>query len=132
MYTNFIILVNNNTVLIHFNCITSLKGKIYKQKELLMYNNDEDEYYSSRNNNYIKIEYENSKANIHYDRNVIMLGFYFAIKTQRIFILPKFLCKNSLMHKDLKYKNCSYDELFDIHSLDNYLKIYYRENVFKL
>lgn len=113
----------------HFNCITSFRGKIYKQKELLKYNINEGDYYSSTINKYLKIHYINNSSNIDYDKKIVMLSFFLAIKTSRILILPKFNCRNSLVMKKFTNKNCSYDELFDINVLDIYLHKNYRENV---
>lgn len=114
----------------HFNCITTLRGKVYKQKELLKYNIDKDRYYSSINRKYIKLLDESFSNDILHDKKKMILCFFIAIKTNRIFILPKFSCKNSFLYKKMKNKNCSYDELFDIYSLDKYLTNFYRENVY--
>lgn len=109
-----------------------LKGKIYKQKELLIFNIDDNKYYSSATNRFIKLIYNNRLSDISYDKKLVMFGFTIAIKTNRIFILPKFNCKNSLFLNHHKNRNCSYDELFDINALDDNLIDYYRENVYHL
>lgn len=125
-------IVSKEFIAIHFTYIFSLKAKIYKQKELLMYNIDENHYYSSTINKYITVSYNLNGTDIKYDRNILILLFSLAIKTNRIFILPKFNCKNSLSFKKLVNRHCSFDDLFDISALDKYLLKHYRENVYTL
>lgn len=127
----YIFLERKDYVMIHYIGINTLfEGKIYKQKEQLMYYLDDNEYYSSLNNKYIKLGYEGVAKDKYYDENVVKLGFLIAIETNRIFILPKFSCRNSFMMKKFYNRKCSFDELFDIRSLDKYLFPYYRENVY--
>lgn len=95
-----------------------------------MFNVDDNQYFSSTANKYIKINFDNNSSDINYDKNVVIFGFTIAKKINRIFILPKFNCRKSLNFKKFINRNCSYDELFDVNSLDNNLLNYYRENVY--
>lgn len=97
-----------------------------------MFNVDDNHYYSSKTNNYIKMIYNNKLYDFNHEKKLVMLGFTIAIKTNRIFILPKFSCRNSLLLKRFQNRYCSYDELFDINALDHNLIQYYRENVYNI
>lgn len=95
-----------------------------------MFNVDDNNYYSSTTNKYIKVYYDSHLWDINYAKIVVYFGFTIAIKTNRIFILPKFSCRNSKSLKKHKNRNCSYDDLFDINILDENLSAFYRENVY--
>lgn len=91
---------------------------------------DDNNYYSSTTNKYLKLSFDKNSSDINYDRKVMMFAFSVSIKTNRILILPKFDCSKSLFSKKFTNKNCSYDDLFDMKTLDKYLVNYYRENVY--
>lgn len=63
---------------------------VYRQKELLLYVVDDNNYFSSLNNKYFQFHY--NVENIILEKKIVMFGFDTFMKTDRIFIIPRFKC----------------------------------------
>lgn len=113
--------------LVHFNYMAGIDQKDYYQKELLFWNYDKNEYYTSIKNKYLMISFQSNS----FDDEELYLkkGLELSLELNRIFILPKFSCKycEKVLSQNLK---CHYITYFSIRSLNTYYGINnYRENV---
>lgn len=115
----------------HNNYIVGIEKKIYREKEMLLYEYDYEEYYSSKENRYLKLKLnKNILSSIDDDEYLIKIGISLAIITKRILILPKFNCSHCKSNKYYLINDfCSYIFLFNMRELDRYFKHKYRENV---
>lgn len=102
--------------------------KVYRQKELLLYKINENKYFSSISNSYFRF-YFNSK-NITEVRKIIMIGFNLALKSKRIFILPRFNCSLRNKFVDITNKKCTYADIFKYHLVDKAFRNKFRESVY--
>lgn len=96
---------------------------------MLFYEYDKDQYYSSPSNKYliITLKPENTSF-LKNDENIIKLGFYLSILSNRKYILPKIYC-SKCKKKNISAIYCNYLTFFSIIKLETYLGGLYRENV---
>lgn len=131
---------------IHNNWMLGFEAKEYRLKELHLYKFDYDGYYSSDNNYYLSLDYDEQERTLEYyyyllfyfiDRNdkmTLMLGLYLANISNRIVILPRFKCY------DVKHKTtpicstadteCNFLVHWNIKRFNSVFKAKYRESVY--
>lgn len=119
--------VRNKTIIIHFNWIITLYEKEYRQREMLLYEYDEDEYYSSTKNKYFKFHYIVNNFDI--EKKIYIFGIYIAFMSNRRFILPNYNCSYKKKFMNIKGKKCTTADMFNIGGLSK-IKHLLRENVY--
>lgn len=112
--------------MVHNNYIIGADSKIYREKEMLFYKVDIDQYYSSINNNYFTFIYNHS-SHIYDIENLILAGLSYTNLSNFIFILPRVLC---VYCKIINKIWCSYIDCWKIRYLDYCFNKKYRENVY--
>lgn len=111
--------------MVHNNYIIGADSKLYREKEMLFYKVDIDQYYSNSNNNYFTFIY-NRTTNIYDIEKLILTGLSYSNSSNYIFILPRVLC---VYCKIINKKWCSYIDCWRIRFLNHCFKGKYRENV---
>lgn len=102
--------------------------KVYRQKELLLYKIDENNYFSSKTNSYFQFHYNSN--NLTQERMIIMIGFDMTLKSKRIFILPRFNCSLRNKFTNIPGKKCCYIDIFNYNLMDKAFRNKFRENVY--
>lgn len=106
-------------VIVHNNWIVGLSNKIYKFKEMLLWDVDTDGYYTSPINKFVI--YYNPHVDLEEQKRSLDNAFSIAYLLNRTLILPRFTCDNT------PAKKCS---LLSAFGLNSYKKYSYRESVF--
>lgn len=112
--------------MIHFNWIITLFEKQYRQREMLLYEYDEDKYYSSTNNKFFEFHYNVNYLDL--ERRIYIFGLYIASLSGRKFILPKYNCSYKNRFMNITGKKCTTADIFNIGGLSK-MKHLFRENV---
>ncbi|KAK2156386.1 hypothetical protein LSH36_214g00016 [Paralvinella palmiformis] len=111
-----------NCVVIHNNYIVSKSAKIYRFKENHMWYNDENNYYSSKTNNYMTFDMSDVST-VEEQRKALINALAIGYILKRIVILPKFQCDNGA-------RFCAMNSLFKMSEFDRYFLNQYRESTF--
>lgn len=112
--------------MLHFNWIITLFEKEYRQREMLLYDYDDNNYYSAKNHKYFILHY--NKSSVDMLNKITLFGFHISIITGRIFIVPQYNCKFSNRKMTNKTKKCTIADRYNINSFSK-LKYLFRENV---
>ena len=119
--------------IVHNNWIVSKAAKIYRFKEVGLWNYDFNGYYSNITQKYIA--YENPRdfgiKTIHHEKMALNTALTMGKILNRIVILPKFhchTCKNVACKQ--KHNLCAFNAHFNVRVFDHYFKGLYRENNF--
>lgn len=121
--------MKDKIVMIHFNWIITLFEKEYRQREMLLYSYDDDNYYSSTNSSYFILHINDNNLKI--QKKITLFGFHISIITGRKFIVPQYSCKFNRRNISNRVKNCTMADIFVFHNLYK-LKHLFRENVFTI
>lgn len=120
-------LVKDKTIMIHFNWMITLFEKEYRQREMLLYEYDEDEYYSSTENKYFEFHYNINSFDL--EKKITLFGLNIALLSGRKFIFPKYSCSYINRFTNIKGKKCTFADMFKIGGLSK-VKYLFRENVY--
>ena len=124
-------------ILVHNNWIVSYNNKVYRFKELLLWQVDTDGYYTNKSAKYII--YENTQdfgvsQTKTEELNALKTAFILGHILNRIVILPKFFChgcpKNKCQMKRHNKAMCAAHVHYNMKMFDRFLKNKYREHVF--
>lgn len=111
--------------MVHNNFIRGSDSKIYREKEMLFYSVDINQYYSSTDTKYFSFIYKNTK-DLKDIETLILFSLLYANYSNFIFILPKILCKYcNIYNKEF----CSFIDCWKIRNLNKCFNNKYRENV---
>ena len=109
-------------VVVHNNWLVSLEAKIYRAKELHHWENDENQYYSSKSQKYFT--YDNGPRPYDVDKQILALKTAIAVShiLNRTLILPKFYCESQ--------SECGLNFFLKIREFDRGFHRMYREHSF--
>ena len=115
-------------VVVHNNYIVSKAAKIYRQKEMLQWMYDGDQYYSDPNRKYlqftnISVPNYNDKQPLQENKDALMSAFAIGQILNRTVILPRLSCNGI---------PCPLNYLYNIKYFERFFKSKYRESSFLL
>lgn len=114
----------------HNNFIKGIDSKIYREKEMLFYQVDENNYYTSKQQKYISsIIYTKNISDI---ETILYILLKIANRTNRILILPSFPCNlhTNIYNNINTNKKCNFIKYWYIEELNKYYPNKYREHSF--